>query len=798
MNCMLSLGKPPPALYTKEATPVPGHLKPLLFLASLGLLYFTPLLLHPTYVLYSDHSDFLATFLPAKHFLVRSWQQTGELPLWCPYSFGGMPFIHDVQVAAFYPFHWPLYLLPEEWLGPVMSWLVVVHVIIAGWCMFAYGRSQGLDETPALVAALGYMFAGKWLLHILEAGHYVLIPLAWLPLVLLWLEQAVHRRSFLRAAWSGVAFALIVLGTHPQMTFFAGLFIVLWTIGTVKAWDSFTQWLILGTSTALVAAALAAVQLLPALEAAPESTRAAGVAASDAAAVALPALRGLIGPGWSGAWEDRGCLGLLWVAAAVAAPLLCGRRVRFQACVCLILLFFSAGGAAFLQWLPGFRLFQLPVRMLLLLALPIAFLAGQTTQALLAGSQTRTVCRRVLFRVLGAGLLLAASDWLLHHENPIPPYWGVLLVMASATTWLLSDQCHLPHRVWAGAWLAVLLADSWALTWSGVAVRSADELYAPSVCVRDLAQAKKLAPHDHWRVLDRGLVGQPSSAPLGAALPMFGNIEIEPVLGYNPFDLRRYKEFLQFIMDEDQPIRPRDGIFGYPIVQGFPIRNKSLLDLLGTRYLLQPSTSSFDAEGEPEANPGWQKRGALDPQPAAYSFLAGGVQHLPAYQIYENPGAFPRAFVVHQCVPLAERSQVLAQMKTTDFRHEVLLEKDGLAAGHRPARVSDLPLNGVESATIREYLPNRVTIEVHAADAGYLVLTDVCFPGWKCTVDGEPTPIHRANFLFRAVPIRGGVHEIILAFQPASYYWGQRISIIAVFAVTGFSLLSGCCRRRPG
>src|SRR5207244_4086139 len=197
------------------------------FLAGLGLLYFSALLIHPTQVLYSDHSDFLATFLPVKHFLVRSWQQTGEIPLWCPYSFGGMPLIHDVQVAAFYPGHGPLYLLPEQWLGAAMSWLVVAHVIIAGCCMYASGQRQGLDRLPALVTAVGYMFAGKWLLHVLEAGHYVLIPLAWLPLVLLWLEQAIRRRSLVRATWAGAAFALIMLGTHPQMSFFAGLFIVL-------------------------------------------------------------------------------------------------------------------------------------------------------------------------------------------------------------------------------------------------------------------------------------------------------------------------------------------------------------------------------------------------------------------------------------------------------------------------------------------------------------------------------------------------------------------------------------------
>src|SRR5439155_5881523 len=138
-----------------------------------------------------------------------------------------------------------------------------------------------------------------------------------------------------------------------------------------------------------------------------------------------------------GSWEDRGCLGLLWVAAALAAPILGRGRTRFQAWACLLLLVFSAGGAALLQWLPGFHLFQLPVRMLLFLALPVALLAGQTTQILLCdmpeSAAARRTCRRVLFRVLGAGLILAAIDGLWHGQNQVSAYWAVLPITVLVT-----------------------------------------------------------------------------------------------------------------------------------------------------------------------------------------------------------------------------------------------------------------------------------------------------------------------------------------------------------------------------
>ncbi len=136
-------------------------------------------------------------------FLGASWQENGQLPRWCPYSFGGIPFLSDVQVAAFYPLHAPLLWLPEESVGTAMSWLVLLHVIIAGLSMYAYARHRGLTIAGGLAAALIFMFAGKWLLHILVAGHYIMIPLAWLPLVLLFFERSLTRRGLPDAVYAG-------------------------------------------------------------------------------------------------------------------------------------------------------------------------------------------------------------------------------------------------------------------------------------------------------------------------------------------------------------------------------------------------------------------------------------------------------------------------------------------------------------------------------------------------------------------------------------------------------------------
>src|SRR4051794_22911828 len=84
---------------------VARRLAPLGLLAALALGYFAALVVHPSNTLYSDYSDLIALHVPWETFLARSWRAHGELPLWNPLQFAGLPFAHDVQAAISYPPH---------------------------------------------------------------------------------------------------------------------------------------------------------------------------------------------------------------------------------------------------------------------------------------------------------------------------------------------------------------------------------------------------------------------------------------------------------------------------------------------------------------------------------------------------------------------------------------------------------------------------------------------------------------------------------------------------------------------
>ena len=84
-----------------------------------------------------------------------------------------------------------------------------------------------------------------------------------------------------------------------------------------------------------------------------------------------------------------------------------------------------------------------------------------------------------------------------------------------------------------------------------------------------------------------------------------------------------------------------------------------------------------------------------------------------------------------------------------------------------------------------EELPDRLVYQVQQSSPGWLLLSDSWYPGWQATVDGESRPILRANTLFRAVAIRPGDREVIFEYKPMSLWAGVLISLL-----TGLSLIS--------
>lgn len=153
--------------------------------------------------------------------------------------------------------------------------------------------------------------------------------------------------------------------------------------------------------------------------------------------------------------------------------------------------------------------------------------------------------------------------------------------------------------------------------------------------------------------------------------------------------------------------------------------------------------------------------------------------------VYENPGAYPRAFVVPEAVLAPDGAAAMARLRDgpLDPRRQVVLESTpangmGPFAGTPPS-----------DATIVAEGTAILDVEADAPDGGFLVLTDPFYPGWRAYVDGQETPILRADYLFRAVALAPGSHVVRFTFTPTSLERGLQLSLAGVVIAVGAVLV---------
>src|SRR5262245_64204248 len=134
--------------------------------------------------------------------------KNGQLPLWNPYIFCGMPLMAALQPGALYPTTWLFAIFSPK---VAMNWMVITtyHVALIG--AYLYARRIGCNRAGSMIAGVAFAFGGYMTAHL---GHTNLIATgAWLPWVLLALEEL-----YLNLRWRWVALGASFIG----LLFFAG------------------------------------------------------------------------------------------------------------------------------------------------------------------------------------------------------------------------------------------------------------------------------------------------------------------------------------------------------------------------------------------------------------------------------------------------------------------------------------------------------------------------------------------------------------------------------------------------
>jgi hypothetical protein len=670
--------------------------------------------------------------------------RSGTWPLWNPYNLCGLPLLATIQIGVFYPLNVLHLIFPVE---QALAWSALAHLVLAGVFMYAYLRSLRLGHLASVVGGLVWSYAPQNINMVLQPAYYGYV---WMPLALLGVDRIVRAPSPRNAVLLGAALAMPILAGVPQLFAFTAYALLLYT--PIRLLQNYGPNKRLGPALhaigmlaigAAVGAGLSAVQVLPTIELTSESTRSLGkmtLEASQFYGTPSPSklARGLLVPFFPPGirtfmYTYFGLMPLALAGAGLFWRSHIGTRVFFL--LLALLSFGLASGTSgylyeFFYQLPTGDWFRAPTRFLTLFVLAASALAAIGTERVV-----------VLFTARGPAAGLSGSR--------------LLAVGAAAGLLALIGFDLLNSYGLLGA--NRLIAHP---------VRGVGEIRRAT---QTLALMRERAGLDRVYFLENG---RPPDRALQSKRGMvYGLYEAED---YEPMAPRRYVDFFTYAESGKGWPAGEHWSGKYRVIP--PLAHPQMLRLTSTRYLL--SDRSLE-----------RTIGTVYTYALGYS----RVDDLPAnwdrrLVLYENTHAVPRAYVATQPRFVDTEGEALRSLAdwTFDPRREVVLEGLDEETAERLGTTTDPVSSATQGARGRaeivSYEPNRVTIRAATDRGGFLVLTDLYYPGWRAEIEGQPAEILRANYLFRAVWLAPGEHTVVFRYAPGSFRLGGSITLLTLIA----------------
>ena len=212
--------------------------------------------------------------------------------------------------------------------------------------------------------------------------------------------------------------------------------------------------------------------------------------------------------------------------------------------------------------------------------------------------------------------------------------------------------------------------------------------------------------------------------------------------GYHPAKLRRYQEMIdKYIAPEMQTamqaIANKGGVMSE--VDGrklFPI-----LNMLNAKYFIVP--------------------------------LQGN-----ATTSIQNPYAQGNGWFVDKLTYVADANAEYAGVGKIDVSHEAVADKK-----FEPILGQTQTNDSTAKVVLTKYEPNNMTYTVSSTKGGVVVFSEVYYPGWTATIDGQPAELGRVNYILRALNVKAGKHEVVLDFHPTSISTTETIAYAALIVL---------------
>ena len=820
----------------------------LLFASALALTYWRVISAPPGSI--SGRYDVYRYFGP-NAFYMDTAIHNGEFPLWNPLVYCGMPFAANPQTAAFYPPNIARSLInfnptPRRTLVTLVI-LMALHLLLAAAGTYRLARAHDLSRPAAYAAAIAFTFSALMTRRACE--FHFLYTLNWLPWILLFIKHSIDRpgirHKLINAAAAGATLGLAILGGSfqiiPYMLAAIAAYALTYKIISLRAQPSkrFLPDLAAVALAALVAAALAAVLIIPAAELAAHAARQPDAPVSQYSNLSKAGigsfLQNLVL--FAGMRYDpeavRGS-GAAALICAIAALIIRPRRHALVFLIPWLMLVDCSFGppmpiATLVQRLTPFAT-SASTRAYDVALLPLSILAGLGVDALAAPRRSTLIAaiRTALVAIAGAAILITLAQKLdikpfLHVSSAALIVPAIAIAIIAAAPWLASRKNLLASL----QLILPLLIFAETLTWN--------RHYVPWLLGGGIKTHHTGA---QWPPTPKRFVDSLANNSLYDLKPLIN--------GYDPLHLRkvrdvisgppRDKSYHRLVNAEEPTARNQRGnLF---LKRPFWLLKNWSPGTLPPKNTLFPAATTVFLDPPPHI-PVPQTAPTAVP-PTALSSKSNIVLSLPL-ATRQIPAGSARTMRLKLDMPPENCALVLKYQSTcTAIIETSLSDRDtpyaqpaktyNLNSSSGNTRSIEIPLPDIPHANatlhiqtsgttgdfnlldanvyadpddarqlIRDIVwrANSATLTIADAPGNRVLLfTDAHYPGWKAFLDSNPTPIYTANNAFKSILIPPGTHTIQFQFQPTTLYAATAISLATSLTLL-LAVLLAHCRRNP-
>ncbi|HET9846567.1 MAG TPA: hypothetical protein VFQ02_12490 [Nitrospira sp.] len=727
--------------------------------------------------------DAFQLFLPLKQYIIDRLS-AGELPQWFPYEGLGRPLIALTVMGVFHPFTALYWLLP---VPDAYRLSTLLSCLMAASGTFLLARVLGISRMGATIGAVGFSCSG-YVMSLTENLLY-LYSLCALPLFVCSIEKLRVTRALRWIGASALIWASVILHGDIQTAYYYGGVAVIWTTMRGKQPGVFGRLIAVAALTVLVGA----IQLAPSWVSYQHSDRT-DPALFHAEAIhwsthPLRLLTMLISPigegtqgdrvaealfhtqeqgrGPAGVWAESLYLGLPLIGLGLAGLRRRGMLVFTVIVVSSIVLAMGSYAGVydlFYDWVPLWSAFRYPEKLMGIATFGLALLSAGGVDVL------RRSRPSVFLWYVTAALFAALAGVLATQQGP-RLFSEVFLVPSDLAQ-------HIAHAVSVSALCggAVALGMGMLLRW--MTIRPADQLASGAalvlLIVLDLAGAN--LP-----------MVQTSSSEAWTFTPGFVSAlsEDAKVRGPGHFRILSIKDSTAAVSQEvENRLTSRErtaalrrnglylehnAVFGVESIQHYLAGLSPRVDEIGRNasvHLLARYNVAYFI-GRPV-------RFESD------SFAGSIVARLADYDLalVRNPvPVTPRAYLSRRPEVISPAMPMRALLERQEF---LSAQVDGIEGVPVP-----LPsASAVANASILEYRPERVEVDVQTQGPAVLVLADAFEPGWKASIaGGGQLEMFRANGLVRAVLVPAGNNRIVFQYETPLLKVGAGISAVGLVLV---------------